>query len=250
MFELCKFWPSPLPVINSRADHWITSALFLAWDRHVLDGGVRKKSNLIALIDNEELYKLLGMNRDYVLARARVLVELYRDAGHLDRFSGDAKASVAKKTSRSKQLSKEPMGINLEWLDQEESDRIVERHAVERRVQKRDRKKSAALKRRYDNACQLCGTRLGVGEERYYSEAAHIKGLGEPHNGPDVVANMLILCPNHHLQFDRGVLRLRKVGPNYLIQAKAVSDPLNGKAITLKHILKNKYVKHHYDWFQ
>lgn len=205
---------------------------------------------MIALIDNEELYKLLGMNRDYVLARARVLVELYRDAGHLDRFSGGAKAPVTKKTARSKQLSKEPMGINLEWLDQEESDRIVERHAVERRVQKRDRKKSAALKGRYDNACQFCGTRLGVGEERYYSEAAHIKGLGEPHNGPDVVANMLILCPNHHLQFDRGVLRLRKVGPNYLIQTKAVSDPLNGKAITLKHILKNKYVKHHYDWFQ
>ena len=31
---------------------------------------------------------------------------------------------------------------------------------------------------------------------------AHIKGLGKPHNGPDVLGNMLCLCPNHHDQFD------------------------------------------------
>jgi len=31
---------------------------------------------------------------------------------------------------------------------------------------------------------------------------AHIKGLGQPHNGPDAIENMLCLCPNHHDQFD------------------------------------------------
>ena len=31
---------------------------------------------------------------------------------------------------------------------------------------------------------------------------AHIQGLGRPHNGPDIIENMLCLCPNHHDQFD------------------------------------------------
>ncbi|MFF0714669.1 HNH endonuclease [Streptomyces bauhiniae] len=49
--------------------------------------------------------------------------------------------------------------------------------------------------------CQVCGiqlaTRFGT-----YSEGAHIRGLGRPHDGPDEMANLLVLCPNHHVQFD------------------------------------------------
>ena len=28
--------------------------------------------------------------------------------------------------------------------------------------------------------------------------------MGEPHNGDDSLANILCLCPNHHVMFDRG----------------------------------------------
>jgi len=35
-----------------------------------------------------------------------------------------------------------------------------------------------------------------------YAVGAHIKGLGSPHDGPDVKENMLILCPNDHYLFD------------------------------------------------
>lgn len=37
-----------------------------------------------------------------------------------------------------------------------------------------------------------------------YAEAAHIRALGSPHNGPDVIENVLCLCPNHHVLFDNG----------------------------------------------
>ena len=38
------------------------------------------------------------------------------------------------------------------------------------------------------------------------SEGAHIRGLGRPHTGPDVPANVLCLWPNCHVLFDNGAL--------------------------------------------
>jgi predicted restriction endonuclease len=60
---------------------------------------------------------------------------------------------------------------------------------------------AAQVKKLHGDRCQVCGlqlpTRFGT-----YSEAAHIRGLGRPHNGPDEPSNLLVLCPNHHVQFD------------------------------------------------
>ncbi|MER5952366.1 HNH endonuclease [Streptomyces sp. NPDC001893] len=65
----------------------------------------------------------------------------------------------------------------------------------------RDTELAARVKQLHDDRCQVCGlqlpTRFGT-----YSEAAHIRGLGRPHQGPDKLSNLLVLCPNHHVQFD------------------------------------------------
>ncbi|ANH95595.1 hypothetical protein A8713_21525 [Streptomyces sp. SAT1] len=53
----------------------------------------------------------------------------------------------------------------------------------------------------HGNACQVCGACLWY-KSRPYSEAAHIRGLGSPHDGPDELQNLLCLCPNHHVLFD------------------------------------------------
>jgi putative restriction endonuclease len=37
-----------------------------------------------------------------------------------------------------------------------------------------------------------------------YAEAAHVRPLGAPHNGPDTPDNILCLCPNHHVLLDHG----------------------------------------------
>ena len=41
--------------------------------------------------------------------------------------------------------------------------------------------------------------------DRLYAEVHHIMPRNK-HNGPDVRENMLVLCPNHHVEFDFGVL--------------------------------------------
>jgi putative restriction endonuclease len=42
----------------------------------------------------------------------------------------------------------------------------------------------------------------------FYAEAAHIKPLGKPHNGDDNFNNLLCLCPNHHVMFDKGTFAI------------------------------------------
>jgi putative restriction endonuclease len=59
------------------------------------------------------------------------------------------------------------------------------------------------VKQMYSHACQICG---GVIETRAgrYAEGAHVRPLGRPHDGPDVIGNILCLCPNDHVRFDQG----------------------------------------------
>jgi putative restriction endonuclease len=67
----------------------------------------------------------------------------------------------------------------------------------------RDTQQSRRVKELYNYTCQICGIRL-EGSAGPYAEAAHIKPLGAPHNGPDILDNLLCLCPNHHVLFDYG----------------------------------------------
>jgi putative restriction endonuclease len=67
----------------------------------------------------------------------------------------------------------------------------------------RDTAVSGRVKELHDFKCQACGIRLEC-EGGPYAEAAHIRPLGAPHDGPDVMENVLCLCPNHHVLFDNG----------------------------------------------
>ena len=144
LFRLCDYWPATLPIINSGAEQWIASALFLAWDRHILDGGAQDKATLLRLIDSDELYKLLGVTLNYALGHADRLFDLYETVGYLDRFKESANIP-----SPAVPEPEVPEEAGIGWLDQGESDGVVERRLVERSEQKRDRRKAIALKRLY-----------------------------------------------------------------------------------------------------
>ena len=69
----------------------------------------------------------------------------------------------------------------------------------------RDTKLSKEIKAMHGYACQVCGNQI-LEPGGYYAEAAHIRALGRPHDGPDTADNILCLCPNHHVMFDRGTI--------------------------------------------
>ncbi len=73
----------------------------------------------------------------------------------------------------------------------------------------RDTKVARDIKAAHSNRCQLCDTVLRLPNGGSYAEAHHLRPLGAPHNGPDVAANIIVVCPNHHALLDYGALMLR-----------------------------------------
>lgn len=71
----------------------------------------------------------------------------------------------------------------------------------------RDSKLGKEIKRLYNHKCQVCSIQINTNAGPY-AEAAHIKPVGKPHNGPDRPDNLLCLCPNHHLMLDKGVFMI------------------------------------------
>lgn len=64
------------------------------------------------------------------------------------------------------------------------------------------------IRNAYDSTCSMTGLRLINGGGRPEIEAAHIRPVGEGHNGPDSVRNGLALSRTTHWMFDRGLLSL------------------------------------------
>ncbi|WP_239146417.1 HNH endonuclease [Streptomyces sp. SID10815] len=75
------------------------------------------------------------------------------------------------------------------------------RRDATRSVIVRDGALARRVKELEGDQCQICGTMLRY-LNRPYSVAAHIRGLGSPHHGPDELQNLLCLCANCHVLFD------------------------------------------------
>jgi len=71
----------------------------------------------------------------------------------------------------------------------------------------RDSRIVQQLKSVYEYRCQICSNtiELRTGQGRY-CEAHHIRPLGRPHEGSDNIANLVIVCPNHHAMLDFGAI--------------------------------------------
>lgn len=100
------------------------------------------------------------------------------------------------------------------------------------------------LKTMYAHTCQVCS------EQRYgatgapYAEAHHIRPLGEPHTGPDEPGNILVLCPNHHADFDYGQLT---VDPETYCISHAYDDAVDGTELTVAeaHDISSEQLLYH-----
>lgn len=100
------------------------------------------------------------------------------------------------------------------------------------------------LKEMYDFECQVCGDSREKRGGDGYAEGHHLKPLGNPHNGPDVKENILILCPNHHADFDYGRIA---VNPTTLEIAHAYENAVHGTTLTItsRDSIDDEFLRYH-----
>ena len=73
---------------------------------------------------------------------------------------------------------------------------------INSKTYKRDNRTIAQLKILRDFKCQICSTTIKKKDGTYYIEAAHIEPKHK--KGRETPDNILLLCPNHHKEFDFG----------------------------------------------
>ena len=99
------------------------------------------------------------------------------------------------------------------------------------------------VKELHDHRCQVCGDRRER-DDSGYAEAHHIHPLGAEPPGPDQKQNILILCPNHHADFDFGML---SVDPETLEIEHHYDEAVNGNTLTTQsgHEIDPEHLQYH-----
>lgn len=122
----------------------------------------------------------------------------------------------------------------------------VERVSLTSNRLKRNISLSENIRKLYSYRCQICDVELNSPKGQI-AVGAHIKGLGSPHHGPDVIENMLCLCPNHHEQFDRYGC---SINPNSF-EIVGIKE-FEGKKIRVseKHKLDINLISYHFKRFE
>lgn len=91
----------------------------------------------------------------------------------------------------------------------------------------RDTVMTRKIKALHGHACQLCGEWITLPDGKRYAEAHHLIPLGKPHSGPDIPANIIVVCPNHHAKLDFGCIQLKvedlRVTAGHTISTKSIS---------------------------
>jgi 5-methylcytosine-specific restriction endonuclease McrA len=95
--------------------------------------------------------------------------------------------------------------------------------AIVRKTIRRDTELVRTLKEVCDFRCQYpgCDAQIPRRQGGFYIEVAHVRPVSK--GGQSVIGNLLVLCPNHHKEFDYGDLKIKEQMPSL------ISGSLNGR---------------------
>lgn len=137
-------------------------------------------------------------------------------------------------------LDRIPEQVELVTKSPAEPDPAYASSTITRRI--RDTALSREVKAMYSHRCQVCKTRIpGLGE-RFYSEGAHVKPLGKPHLGADLLDNILCLCPNHHTQLDIGGMVILD---DFSVARTITSEPFTDLTFAKGHQIRAANAEYH-----
>lgn len=245
IFKIARRWQTLDPVtsewvINSGYNEWLPNAVFLTWDR--LAPVTATVGQLQRILQTEEVHKLAGCPLEIVEDLSLAAAERYIEIGRLSRFrrKNGYLPSLSVKigqppTPPKPEVPPEP-GVPTtatEFLGPITP--APRRPVAPGNSLVRNQSIVTEIKEAYGDTCAICGLPLHIGGGRYYTDGAHIKPLGSPHHGPDIMENVLPLCPNHHRQFDEGAIGITPEGKVYEKQPNGSIKPANPSQITFHH---------------
>ncbi|MEK4822630.1 MULTISPECIES: HNH endonuclease [Priestia] len=126
-----------------------------------------------------------------------------------------------------------------DWVVPGRSETIVSRIV-------RDTNLVREIKRNVANKCQVCGQSIPLPNGKNYSEGHHLQPLGGIHKGGDIKENIIILCPNHHTEFDYGSIAINPI--TLEIVHVNMSNPYHGRSLEYhRPDLGREFIQYHYD---
>lgn len=112
-------------------------------------------------------------------------------------------------------------------------------------IRLRDTMLALAMKRLYLYRCQVCRDTVPLRQVDYV-ESHHLHPLGDPHNGPDTAGNILVLCPNHHVMFDRGAAAVEPQRLRLVHARPGIFAPGLRLYLAAGHILAAAHLEYHF----
>lgn len=100
---------------------------------------------------------------------------------------------------------------------------------INQKSYRRNNKTIALIKILRNFECQICGLSILKKDGTKYIEAAHI--IPKHKNGKENAANIILLCPNHHKEFDFGLCKITKHNMD------EIHFELNGKKYNLSLVI-------------
>lgn len=146
--------------------------------------------------DNYRFPHLGWVRIDKQIAEKWLIEHDLEDNNILDNIVGDDSVSVKQQLS---ELNKKMQFVSPERIEKIISSTI-----------RNDTKIVNKLKEIADYKCQFpnCGKKIKKKNGGFYIEVAHIKPASK--GGQSVLGNLLVLCPNHHKEFDYGKLNIQE----------------------------------------
>ena len=114
-----------------------------------------------------------------------------------------------------------------------------------RLIRMRDTCLGLALKELYRYRCQACGGTVPLAKSDY-AESHHLRPVGAPHYGPDRPNNVLVLCPNHHVMFDRGAASIEPQTLRLVHARPRVAFPYRRLRVRKDHRLARTHLEYHF----
>ena len=113
----------------------------------------------------------------------------------------------------------------------------------------RDTQLVKEIKNENNYSCQVCGETILLPNGNNYAEGHHLQPLGGVHKGPDIRENIIILCPNHHSEFDylsiainHNTLIIEHIDPNNKYHDKPLAY--------FRNDIARKFLEYHYRYDQ